>query len=69
MIYNYFNKLFVETKKMSKNVVKEEKKVSEGQWTTGLYDCFSEDISTCNDNLLFYFLQVIRFFLKENISF
>ncbi|KAG2317078.1 hypothetical protein Bca52824_020200 [Brassica carinata] len=32
---------------MSENVGKDEKKVIEGQWTTGLYDCFSEDISTC----------------------
>ncbi|KAF3601087.1 hypothetical protein F2Q69_00036538, partial [Brassica cretica] len=32
---------------MSENVGKDERKVTEGQWTTGLYDCFSEDISTC----------------------
>ncbi|KAF3561408.1 hypothetical protein DY000_02012988, partial [Brassica cretica] len=32
---------------MSEHEGKDVKKVSEGQWTTGLYDCFSEDIPTC----------------------
>lgn len=32
---------------MSEHEGKDEKKVTEGQWTTGLYDCLSEDISTC----------------------
>ncbi|AEE33535.1 Protein PLANT CADMIUM RESISTANCE 9 [Arabidopsis thaliana] len=32
---------------MSEQEGKNEKKVTEGQWTTGLYDCLSEDISTC----------------------
>ncbi|CAA7028667.1 unnamed protein product [Microthlaspi erraticum] len=32
---------------MSEHEGKHEKKITEGRWTTGLYDCFSEDISTC----------------------
>ncbi|CAG7861527.1 unnamed protein product [Brassica rapa] len=32
---------------MSEHEGKDVKKVTEGQWTTGLYDCFSEDIPTC----------------------
>ncbi|XP_010511107.1 PREDICTED: protein PLANT CADMIUM RESISTANCE 9-like isoform X1 [Camelina sativa] len=32
---------------MSEQEGKIEKIVTEAQWTTGLYDCFSEDISTC----------------------
>ncbi|CAF2040792.1 protein PLANT CADMIUM RESISTANCE 9 [Brassica rapa] len=32
---------------MSEHEGKYAMKVTEGQWTTGLYDCFSEDIPTC----------------------
>ena len=47
---------------MSEHEGKDVKKVTEGQWTTGLYDCFSEDIPTCNNiiQLYNYFLFVFQ---------
>lgn len=52
---------------MSEKEGKNEKKVTEGQWTTGLYDCLSEDISTCNNLILLYNHFLYKF--KENIWF